>query len=178
MIGTNIFSGFRSSVMIVLMMMMMVTCAGPEWSLIVGPYKAQPNSPPTFSSSILFSNRTAKDLLEEALLIPNSIYSNNNYHRLCLLSEPVRPTCAKEILGNLELCWRFVRVAVRKMVNLELLCALQCAQGEEVVRKMVTSAKQGSQGGKERSKVLWKFLHAEAFAPSQMSLTTWASTKL
>ena len=72
MIGTNIFSGFRSSVMIVLMMMM-VTCAGPEWSLIVGPYKAQPNSPPTLSSSILFSNRTAKDSLEEALLIPNSI---------------------------------------------------------------------------------------------------------
>ena len=63
------------------------------------------------------------------------------------------------------------------MVNLELLRALQCAQGEEVVRKMVTSAKQGSQGGKERSKALWKFLHVEAFAPSQMSLITWASTK-
>ena len=162
----------------IVLMMMMVTCAGPEWSLIVGPYKAQPNSPPTLSSSILFSNRTAADSLEEALLIPNSIYCNNNYHRLCLLSEPVRPTCAKEILGNLELCTRFARVAVRKMVNLELLRALQCAQGEEVVRKMVTSAKQGSQGGKERSKALWKFLHVEAFTPSQMSLITWASTKL
>ena len=88
----------------IVLMMMMVTCAGPEWSLIVGPYKAQPNSPPTLSSSILFSNRTAADSLEAALLIPNSIYCNNNYHRLCLLSEPVRPTCAKEILGNLELC--------------------------------------------------------------------------
>ena len=71
----------------IVLMMMMVTCAGPEWSLIVGPYKAQPNSPPTLSSSILFSNRTAADSLEAALLIPNSIATTTTTDCVCSPSQ-------------------------------------------------------------------------------------------